>query len=58
MSYPARADGLVNMYKNQTRDQQKIPTNFKSTTQNTSDGQLKKKYRFCLQEEGGVDKEE
>ena len=42
----------VYTYENQTRDQQKIPMNFESTTQNTSDGQLAKKCRFCFQEEG------
>ena len=45
-------------YENQTSNQQKIPTNFKSTTQNTSDRQLDKKYWFCLQEGEGSEKEE
>ena len=41
-------------YENQTRDQQNIPANFKTPTQNTNKGQLDKSCRFCLQEEEGI----
>ena len=48
----------VYAYENQTRDQQKIPANFKSTIQNTSEKQLDKEYWFSLQEGEGREKEE
>ena len=48
----------VYSYKNQTRDQQKIPANFKSTIQKTSDGQQDKSYRFYLEEREGIEKED
>ena len=35
-------------YENQTHDQQKISMNFKSTTQNTSDGQLESHVDFVF----------
>ena len=41
----------ASIHENQTRDKQNILANIKSTAQNTSNGQLDKKCRFCLQEE-------
>ena len=41
-------------YENKADDKQKIHSDFKSATQNTSERQQDKLYRFCLWEEEGI----